>query len=186
MDGFAQNGFDDFNIMMDEKRFQQVQLNYQSNAIKFIDKKRGKIVILLQFVPRKSLLKESTPASIEFLKKKVTDFYRSNIMEVDQDWNLPDPYELLQEGDSDKIVLSVLDNGVGIKDEDKDKLYKLFGCLKETQRMNTQGIGLGLVISKMITEEFGGKTRFFSKHTVGSIFQSSFEIDQQASCFDLR
>jgi len=55
-------------------------------------------------------------------------------------------------------VVSVLDNGVGIRDKDKTKLFKLFGCLKSTHSMNTQGIGLGLVISKMITEEFGGMT----------------------------
>jgi len=32
----------------------------------------------------------------------------------------------------------------------------LFGKLVGTRGMNAQGIGLGLVISKMITEEFGG------------------------------
>ena len=87
-----------------------------------------------------------------------------------------DPFELFQQGESDKLVLSVLDNGIGIKDLDKSKLFKLFGCLKSTRSMNTQGIGLGLVITKMITEEFGGSTKMFSVYNEGAIFQSSFEI----------
>jgi len=40
-----------------------------------------------------------------------------------------DPYHLLRIADHDKIVLSVLDNGIGIADKERDKLYKLFGCL---------------------------------------------------------
>lgn len=51
----------------------------------------------------------------------------------------------------DKIVLTVQDTGVGIRREDKERLFKLFGCLNTTKARNTQGIGLGLVISKMIT-----------------------------------
>ena len=37
----------------------------------------------------------------------------------------------------DKIILSVADNGVGVKTKDKDKLFKLFGCLQTTRQMNT-------------------------------------------------
>lgn len=47
----------------------------------------------------------------------------------------------------DKLVISVQDTGVGIKNKDRIKLFKLFGKLQSTRDMNTQGIGLGLVIS---------------------------------------
>jgi len=79
------------------------------------------------------------------------------------------------------VVLTVLDNGVGIKEEDLSKLFKLFGCLKSTREMNTQGIGLGLVITRMITQEFGGQTAVFSKHKAGAVFQSTFEIERPDS-----
>mmetsp|Transcript_11874 Transcript_11874/g.18334 ORF Transcript_11874/g.18334 Transcript_11874/m.18334 type:complete len:90 (+) Transcript_11874:2205-2474(+) len=81
-----------------------------------------------------------------------------------------DSYTLLRLGPMPKMVLSVVDNGVGIKEIDKTKLFKLFGCLTSTRSMNTQGIGLGLVITKMITEEFGGQTKMFSMFGKGSIF----------------
>jgi len=48
------------------------------------------------------------------------------------------------------LEVSVADNGVGIKEEDLGKLFKLFGFLDSTKELNTKGIGLGLHISKMI------------------------------------
>ena len=36
------------------------------------------------------------------------------------------------------------------------KLFKLFGYLEEHSNLNTQGVGLGLYITKMIVNEFGG------------------------------
>jgi signal transduction histidine kinase len=44
----------------------------------------------------------------------------------------------------------VVDNGIGIRQEDMGKLFKLFGFLDTTKELNTKGIGLGLHISKMI------------------------------------
>jgi len=56
----------------------------------------------------------------------------------------------------DKIVISVIDTGIGIKPVDRLKLFKLFGTLQNTRQMNTQGIGLGLVISENIVKAFEG------------------------------
>ena len=38
------------------------------------------------------------------------------------------------------------DTGIGIKNEDKENLFKLFGKLEATAQINTSGIGLGLTI----------------------------------------
>ena len=41
----------------------------------------------------------------------------------------------------------------------------MFGSIKDKKKkINTQGIGLGLVISKMIVTKFGGEIDFKSKH----------------------
>ena len=48
----------------------------------------------------------------------------------------------------------------------------------QSHYINTQGIGLGLVISKLIVEKFHGSIDFFSKHTKGSAFFFSFEIEE--------
>lgn len=39
------------------------------------------------------------------------------------------------------------DTGVGISDEDKQKLFKDFGKLEASSNLNKGGIGLGLMIS---------------------------------------
>ena len=33
----------------------------------------------------------------------------------------------------DKIIIEVVDSGIGIKKKDKKKLFKLFGCLQNTR-----------------------------------------------------
>jgi K+-sensing histidine kinase KdpD len=75
-------------------------------------------------------------------------------------------------------VITVVDSGTGIKPKDQGKLFKLFGSIKnEKKKINTQGIGLGLVISRMIVEKFNGKIDFESQHKKGSTFFFSFEIE---------
>ena len=70
----------------------------------------------------------------------------------------------------------VIDKGAGIKDEDKSKIFKLFSSLKEEDSgINVGGIGLGLVISKMIVNKFNGNIEFQSTFKKGSTFYFTFE-----------
>ena len=72
---------------------------------------------------------------------------------------------------------TVIDSGAGIKDEDKPKLFRMFGSAKdETNKIKTEGIGLGLVISQLIVEHFGGSIGFESEYQKGSTFYFTFEI----------
>ena len=65
------------------------------------------------------------------------------------------------------VKFSVIDSGIGIKEEDKGKLFKLFGMLDESKnktKVNTNGIGLGLVISQLIIKKFDGIIDFKSTY----------------------
>ena len=67
---------------------------------------------------------------------------------------------------------------MGIKAEDKDKLFKLFGTIESTRtKINLKGIGLGLVISKLIVEKFNGTIDFTSEYGKGTLFWFSFKLD---------
>jgi len=52
----------------------------------------------------------------------------------------------------------VSDTGVGIKEEDLSKLFKVFGKVGEkSQSLNPTGIGLGLTICNKILEQVESK-----------------------------
>lgn len=72
-------------------------------------------------------------------------------------------YSVYKKANKSFVEIQVKDNGMGIKRKDKAKLFKLFGFVQSTEEVNTRGIGLGLVISKKITEFFGGLIGFKSK-----------------------
>jgi signal transduction histidine kinase len=70
---------------------------------------------------------------------------------------------LLDQAQHGMIEVAVIDNGIGIKDEDQGKLFKLFGFLDRTKELNAKGVGLGLHISKQVVMKFGGDIQCKSK-----------------------
>ena len=76
------------------------------------------------------------------------------------------------------IEISVKDNGPGIKKEDKNKLFKLFGFLEDTKDLNPKGIGLGLHISQQICQLLGGEILVDSEIGQGAIFTFVIELQE--------
>ena len=54
--------------------------------------------------------------------------------------------------DNQRLLIEIQDNGCGVSDENKDKVFDPFFTTKETGK----GTGLGLYVSYMIIEQFGG------------------------------
>ncbi len=69
-----------------------------------------------------------------------------------------------------ELVVSVSDTGMGIRDEDKDKLFKSFQRLDEKKNRNIEGTGLGLHITHSLLTMMGGKIDIESEYGVGSTF----------------
>lgn len=76
----------------------------------------------------------------------------------------------------DNIIIQIKDEGIGIKKEDYDKLFKKFSRLENHLTSKTQGNGLGLYITKQITEQMNGKIDFSSKENEGTTFIVTFPI----------
>jgi len=57
------------------------------------------------------------------------------------------------------IEICIKDTGIGISEEDKPKLFRLFGTVKSENNssQNTSGIGLGLFMARKLVEQFCGK-----------------------------
>lgn len=66
--------------------------------------------------------------------------------------------------------MNVKDTGIGIKKEDQEKLFVLFGKVEQTQITNTTGIGLGLSICKKIVEAFDGEIYLEDTDGIGASF----------------
>jgi len=64
----------------------------------------------------------------------------------------------------------VEDTGVGIKEEDKEKIFERFFQSKDSKNQNFGGTGLGLAISKGFVELMNGKIWLESQYDKGSIF----------------
>jgi signal transduction histidine kinase len=126
-----------------------VLLNLLSNAIKF-SKRQDTVKIVCKLIKNEDDLSDKKRCGHLFKKCK------NGMLEV-----------------------SVQDHGTGIKKEDQDKLFKLFGFLDRTEQINTKGIGLGLHISKMIVEKLGGDIYCESEWEWGSTFTYLIALDQQ-------
>ena len=73
------------------------------------------------------------------------------------------------------VEMSVRDNGIGIKKEDMDRLFKTFSRIPIKDRI-IEGTGLGLYLSKKIANLLGGDIRAESEFGKGSVFTLTLPI----------
>lgn len=81
--------------------------------------------------------------------------------------------------DSDHILVSVKDTGIGIPDEFKDRIWERFGRYEEHALvMDVAGTGLGLPIVKTLVEMHKGQVWFESEQGKGTTFFVLLPIEQ--------
>ena len=78
--------------------------------------------------------------------------------------------KIIVEKTGNMAQFSISDNGIGIKEENLEKLFQVFQQLDSGFSRNYQGAGLGLSISKKLVELHGGKIWAESKYGEGSTF----------------
>jgi PAS domain S-box-containing protein len=72
--------------------------------------------------------------------------------------------------DSGELVFNIIDTGIGIKEEDFEKLFRPFERLDTTKNRATKGTGLGLPISHQFCRLMGGSLTATSVYGEGSTF----------------
>ncbi len=86
---------------------------------------------------------------------------------------------LLESVDSSfKIKVEVIDNGIGIKEEDQRVLFNIFQQLDQESAKQAKGTGLGLSISRNLLNLMGGEIGVTSKLGEGSCFWFTFSAKE--------
>ncbi len=87
-------------------------------------------------------------------------------------------YEIIGE-DEIMLKVAVTDTGIGIKEEDIEKLFVSFQQVDSKRNRNIEGTGLGLAISSRLIEQMGGTISVTSEYGKGSTF--SFAVPQKVT-----
>lgn len=69
------------------------------------------------------------------------------------------------------IKISVKDTGIGIKEDDLNKLFTAFSQLEDAKTKRYEGTGLGLTITKSLLDLLGGSISVSSKFGEGTTFE---------------
>ncbi|HYH15377.1 MAG TPA: HAMP domain-containing sensor histidine kinase [Flavisolibacter sp.] len=75
-----------------------------------------------------------------------------------------------------KVVLEVSDQGIGIPDEEKKKVFDKFYRIGNEQTRRTKGTGLGLFICKKIVQSHSGDIHVIDNVPQGSTFIVTFTV----------
>ncbi|MBT6093954.1 MAG: HAMP domain-containing protein [Rhodospirillaceae bacterium] len=76
----------------------------------------------------------------------------------------------LQECDLDYLRIVVTDNGIGIPDEERADVFRLFHRLDTNSMIASEGTGIGLTVSKLLVDRMAGRIGFDSDVGEGSTF----------------
>lgn len=79
--------------------------------------------------------------------------------------------------DEENYFIEVRDTGVGIRDEDKEKVFDLFYRVDESRNRKSGGYGIGLNLVKNIMEKLRGDIKILdNKNEKGEVIGTVFEI----------
>ena len=82
------------------------------------------------------------------------------------------------EYDDKNVFIKIKDNGIGISDSDKEKIFEKFSRLDTPLTRKTQGSGLGLYIVKKTVEKMDGKILVTDNIPKGTCFTLKFKQAQ--------
>lgn len=128
----------------------------------------------------KTIIAEDIPYLLygdEIRLKQVLTNLLTNAVKYTEEGNVILKVDWKEAGDSAiQLIVSVIDTGIGIKEEDIEKLFVSFERIEEKRNRNIEGSGLGLSITKQLLELMDSSLNVRSEYGVGSTF--SFTLKQ--------
>ncbi len=131
----------------------------------------------LEFIP---VISENIPYLLfgdEIRIKQVIINLLTNAIKYTNEGSVVLKVDWKEAGDSHiMLIISVTDTGIGIKEEDINRLFVSFERIEEERNRNIEGNGLGLSITKQLLELMDSSLNVRSEYGVGSTF--SFTLKQ--------
>ena len=87
-----------------------------------------------------------------------------------------DEVNIILNREGQKLSFEIADKGIGIADEDKEKVFEKFYRVGSEDTRKTKGTGLGLYIVKNMILAHGGTIHILDNQPQGSIFKVSFGL----------
>jgi signal transduction histidine kinase len=142
----------------DEGKLSQILRNLISNAIKYTESGEVRVSVR-KGIDREKFDRKSSDSSVETIQNPSI-----------QNPSIQNPKSKIQNQRDRTIVFSVVDTGMGIAPEDRDRIFEEFVRLDEHLPKQIQGTGLGLPLCKKLAELLGGRIEVQSESGVGSTF----------------
>lgn len=112
-------------------------------------------------------LTESIYSDSALLKQLITILFDNAVKYTEEDGHI-----ILRVRKHEKaLVISLADNGCGISDDDKQKIFDRFYRVDKARTRQKGGFGLGLSLAKQIVQALGGKIKVADNQPKGTIFE---------------
>lgn len=144
---FSQINFKKLRLNLEEVNLHEI-ISEVSNLIEFQAKERN---IEFQIILPKDPLRPIT-SDANRIKQILLNLLSNSLKFTNSGFVRLQIQNLTSTNENPVYKLSVADSGIGIRHEDICKLFKLFGRLDTPKGINKAGIGLGLTISKMLSQ----------------------------------